>query len=107
MNRRQLDTFFYRCADFVTAMVAWILFFLYRKELEGVAPSWEVLHDTNLLWGAALIPLGWVLFYAVFDQYQDVYRLSRLSALARTLFLSFFGVLFLFFTLILDDFVTN
>lgn len=107
-NRRQVDTFLYRCADFVTAMVAWVLFFLYRKRLEGgLASDWDVLQDANLIWGAVLIPLGWVLFYSVFDQYQDVYRLSRLSALARTLFLSFFGVLFLFFTLILDDFVTN
>jgi exopolysaccharide biosynthesis polyprenyl glycosylphosphotransferase len=108
MNRRQFDTFLYRCADFVTAMAAWVLFFLYRKELEGVEVSWLTLkEDENFFWGSLLIPAGWVLFYAVFDQYQDIYRLSRLAALARTLFLSFFGVLFLFFTLILDDFVTN
>lgn len=84
------------------------MFFLYRKELEGVEVNWGTLsEDENFVWGSLLIPAGWVLFYAIFDQYQDVYRLSRLAALARTLFLSLFGVLFLFFTLILDDFVTN
>jgi exopolysaccharide biosynthesis polyprenyl glycosylphosphotransferase len=108
MNRqRKIDTFIYRVSDYLTAMLAWGCFFMYRKELEGVRISWEILHDQNFLLGCLLIPLGWVSFYAIFDQYQDVYRLSRLATLARTLFLSLFGVLTLFFTLILDDFVTN
>lgn len=65
------------------------------------------LDDPNFLYGIFIIPTGWVLFYGIFDQYNDIYRMSRLATLTRTLFLSFFGVLFLFFTLILDDFVTN
>ncbi|WP_020534125.1 sugar transferase [Lewinella cohaerens] len=108
MNRqRTIDTFIYRIADYLTALLAWACFFFYRKQLEGVHLGWEVLNDQNFILGCLLIPLGWISFYAIFDQYQDVYRLSRLATLARTLFLSFFGVLFLFFTLILDDFVTN
>ncbi|MEO0726240.1 MAG: sugar transferase [Bacteroidota bacterium] len=109
MNRqRQLDTFIYRIADYLTALLAWVCFFVYRKQLEGDPMTfWEITGDQNFILGSLLIPLGWISFYAIFDQYQDVYRLSRLATLARTLFLSFFGVLFLFFTLILDDFVTN
>ena len=108
MNRkRQADTLIYKIADFTSAMVAWALFFLYRKKLEGAGFSWSVIQDTNFWFGILLIPTGWVLFYSIFDQYKDIYRLSRLATLARTLFLSFFGVIFLFFTLILDDFVTN
>ncbi len=109
MNRqRQLDTFIYRIADYLTALLAWVCFFAYRKQLEGDPVTiWEIASDQNFILGSLLIPLGWISFYAIFDQYQDVYRLSRLASLARSLFLSFFGVLFLFFTLILDDFVTN
>lgn len=108
MNKqRYKDTFIYRLADYLTAMLAWACFFLYRKHLEGAALDWDVWEDQNFLLGCLLIPLGWIAFYALFDRYQDVYRLSRLATLARTLFLSFFGVIFLFFTLILDDFVTN
>ena len=106
-NSRTTDTFVYQITDYLTAMLAWACFFLYRKNVEGVPFSWDVLSDRNFLLGGLLIPLGWSIFYAVFDQYKDVYRLSRLATLARTFFLSFFGVLFLFFTLILDDFVTN
>lgn len=107
MNRRQLDTLVYRLADFVTAMAAWTLFFAYRRRIEAQVQWDEILHDPNFIKGIIFIPIGWMIFYLLFDQYSDIYRLSRLSALARTLFLSFFGVLILFFTLILDDFVTG
>ncbi|RME96237.1 MAG: sugar transferase [Bacteroidetes bacterium] len=106
-NRRTRDTIIYRIADYLTAMLAWACFFVYRKQVEGVPWSWDIVYDTNFQLGCLLIPLGWVAFYFLFDQYQDIYRLSRLATLARTLFLSFFGVLILFFTLILDDFVTD
>ena len=89
------------------AMLAWALFFLYRKSVEGAPLSTSVFHDKNFYLGIFIIPLGWVLLYAIFDQYVDIYRLSRLATLARTFFLSFLGVVFLFFTLILDDVVVQ
>lgn len=106
-RKRQVDTFVYKVADFLSAMLSWACFFVYRKKLEGSSLDWAMLNDPNFWYGIFLIPTGWVLFYAIFDQYKDIYRLSRLATLARTIFLSFFGVTFLFFTLILDDFVTN
>ncbi len=106
-KQRRIDTIIYTIADFLTAMAAWTCFFLYRKwTVEGI--EWghlEVLNDPKFVAGVLLIPVGWLLFYAIFDKYRDIYRLSRLTTIARTFFLTFFGVLFLFFTLILDDFV--
>ena len=107
-RRRRRDTLVYQIADFFSAMAAWALFFIYRKSLEGAPLSGSlILEDPNFLYGILIIPTGWVLFYAIFDQYDDIYRLSRLATLTRTILLSFLGVVFLFFTLILDDFVTN
>jgi exopolysaccharide biosynthesis polyprenyl glycosylphosphotransferase len=108
-RQRRIDTAIYTAADFLSAMVAWTCFFLWRKwAVEGVPTGdFNVLANPKFVTGVLIIPLGWVLFYAIFDKYQDIYRLSRLATIARTFFLSFFGVLFLFFTLILDDFVTN
>ncbi len=106
--QRRLHTLVYQITDFLTAMLSWACFFAYRKSLEGDALNWQQwLQDTNFLYGIIVIPTGWVLFYSIFDRYEDIYRLSRLATLARTFFLSFLGVTFLFFTLILDDFVTN
>lgn len=106
-QRRQRHTIMYKLVDVLTALTAWLLFFLYRSQLEGKSLSSAIFQDPNFWYGIILIPLGWFLFYSIFDQYHDIYRLSRLATLARTLFLSFFGVTFLFFTLILDDFVAD
>lgn len=110
MNRsRRTDIIIYAITDFLSAMMAWACFFLYRKwhvEDEHFG-NFDVLNDDKFFYGILIIPIGWVLFYAIFDKYQDIYRLSRLTTLTRTFFLTFLGVIFLFFTLILDDFVTN
>lgn len=103
--QRKRHTFFYGVADFFMAMLAWALFFLYRKHLEGADINFHILTDRNFSLGVFIIPIGWVLLYSIFDQYTDIYRLSRLNTLANTFFLSFLGVTFLFFTLILDDIV--
>jgi exopolysaccharide biosynthesis polyprenyl glycosylphosphotransferase len=107
-RRRQWDMIAYTIADFLTAMIAWGLFFLYRKVyVEGKSTDFSILQDPKFYSGILIIPIGWVLFYAIFDKYRDIYRLSRLETMARTFFLTFMGVIFLFFTLILDDFVTD
>lgn len=90
------------------AMLAWVLFFLYRKKKEGAPLDEAVLQDPNLWLGAVVIPIGWLLLYAIFDHYTpDIYRMSRISTLARTFLASFIGVLALFFALILDDVVQD
>ena len=104
-RRRQWHTWQYRMADFLSALVSWACFFIYRKSLEGGSIDITVLSDINFYYGILIVPAGWSLFYSLFDRYDDIYRLSRMATLARTLFLSFFGVVFLFFALILDDFV--
>ena len=106
MNRRRRDTLNYQFADFASAATAWACFFLYRKlRVEGLAFDWALFSDPKFIIGVLIIPAGWVTLYALFDKYHDIYRLSRLATFARTFFLSFIGVVFLFFTLILDDFV--
>jgi len=97
----------YRIADFVTAMLAWACFFFYRKRVEEVPINMEVFEDPNFWYGIVMIPIGWIFIYSIFDKYQDIYRLSRLATLTRTFFLTFIGVFFLFFALILDDFVKD
>ncbi len=106
-RKRRIDMFVYGMADFIMAMLAWACFYIYRKRLEGVPINWEITEDANFWYGIFIIPIGWLLLYSIFDKYQDVYRISRLATLTRTFFLTFLGVTFLFFTLILDDFVKD
>ena len=90
------------------AMLAWACFYVYRKVISEEVPlDHTVIADKNLYIGILIIPIGWFLLYSIFDRYQDIYRLSRLATLGRTFLLSFLGVFFLFFTLILDDVIQS
>lgn len=106
-RQRRTDFLIYAFADYVTATIAWACFFLYRKRIEDIPLDASVLQDQNFWYGIILIPIGWIFLYNIFDKYSDIYRLSRLATLTRTFFLTFLGVFFLFFTLILDDFVKD
>ncbi|MEM6878057.1 MAG: sugar transferase [Bacteroidota bacterium] len=94
--------------DYLAGLFAWGIFFINRSWQEAGELNWSrIWQDENFLWGATFIPLGWVLFYALFDQYVDIYRLSSLRTLVQTFFLSLAGCIILFFTLLLDDQVAD
>ncbi|MEM9836073.1 MAG: sugar transferase [Bacteroidota bacterium] len=106
-KQRQRDSWLLLATDWLAAVFGWATFFAYRRIREGGQLDGEIFADPNFFYGGLLIPIGWIFFYALFDEYRDIYRMSRLSTLARTLLLSFFGVLFLFFTVLLDDTVSS
>ncbi|THH39524.1 sugar transferase [Neolewinella litorea] len=83
----------YVAGDFAAAWLGWSLF--------SAARASDAIYATVGL--GALIAVAWLLLYALFDQYRDIYRLSRLTTLVQTLALSVGGVLLLFFLLPADD----
>ena len=108
MNKR-LQTIKFIFADWLAAFLAWGLFFLYRKlVIEGQTYSPELfLKDQKFFYGILIIPIAWIITYALIGSYQNVYRKSRLKELGQTLFLSILGVLIIFFFLLLDDAVIS
>jgi exopolysaccharide biosynthesis polyprenyl glycosylphosphotransferase len=108
MNKKQ-HIFLFVLADWVSAAIAWGLFFVYRKlYLEAVDLNLHnILTDKKFEWGIAVIPLCWLLAYTLIGTYQNVYRRSRLRELGQTLYISLIGVLIIFFTLLLDDAVVS
>ncbi len=103
-SNRKSSLYFYILADYLSAILAWFLFFTYRKRLEAWPFTMDdVFSDRNLYHGLLFVPVIWILFYAVFGKYSDIYKFSRLATLKRTLIISFMGSLVLFFTLLLDD----
>ncbi len=108
LSQRQFHTLLYKICDWLMAFIAWTLFYFYRKSQELGDFDWrEVVQEGNFMIGVLTIPLGWLILYSIFDRYKDIYRLSRMSTLGRTILISFLGVLVLFFMLILDDFVND
>ncbi len=88
---RTRHRFVYGVADFAAAWIAWILF-ASGRDGGMVGPPWV----------GPLVALAWLLLYSLFDQYRDIYRLSRFTTLVHTLGLSLGGTLLLFFLLPLE-----
>lgn len=104
--QRRLDTFKYIFFDFISASLAWGIFFAYRKffiEAEYFGEAVFNLIDKNFIAGITFIPLCWILLYIILGTYTDVYRKSRLKEFGKTILSTFIGVLIIFFILILDD----
>jgi exopolysaccharide biosynthesis polyprenyl glycosylphosphotransferase len=109
MNRK-LQTFKYVLFDLLAASGAWSIFFYYRKTyVESNKFGYHVMVDMDerFIQGLVLIPLFWLVFYAVLGTYRKVFRKSRLKEFFQTFLVTLIGVTALFFALILDDEVLN
>jgi exopolysaccharide biosynthesis polyprenyl glycosylphosphotransferase len=105
MNRK-LQVVKYLLADYFSALVAWMLFFIYRKHVvdpEVFSHLDQVFRDPNLYLGILILPLFWLLLYILIGTYRKIYRKSRLREFGQTVLITFIGVTIIFFTLILDD----
>ena len=94
----------YALADFISAAMAWGLFFFVRKYL--LLESTELFsgQTNDKFWlGVIIIPLGWLVLYHLSGSYKDLYRKSRLQEFTLTFISTVIGCLVIFFTLILDD----
>ncbi|MFM8994899.1 MAG: sugar transferase [Bacteroidota bacterium] len=94
----------------MAATISWLGLFFFRKNyIEANKHGYEIPinHDDNLLLGLLLVPVFWITLYAVSGYYNYIFRRSRLKELQHTFNASVIGVLFLFFTLILDDSISD
>jgi exopolysaccharide biosynthesis polyprenyl glycosylphosphotransferase len=106
MKNRRKQIILYILFDFLAAMLAWVLFFLYRKiQIEPQVFGTEVPITLGpRFWaGTISLPFAWILLYYFTGFYNDVFRRSRLDDFIRTLLSSLLGVVIVFFLVLLDD----
>ncbi|PSR04855.1 MAG: hypothetical protein BRD49_05265 [Bacteroidetes bacterium SW_10_40_5] len=109
MNRRKEITK-YIVGDFIASAVAWLVFFIYRKayiEPEALGYDVPIDFDKNLYFALVLVPLFWIIIYAILGTYRTIYRKSRINELIKTLVVTSIGTVLLFFVLLLDDWVKS
>ncbi len=110
MLNRKLQVTKYLIVDYLSALLAWSIFFVYRKYY--IDPYFFehisiVLQDTNFQIGIIVIPFFWLFLYILMGAYRRIYRKSRLRELGQTLTITIIGVTIIFFVLILDDFIVT
>jgi len=107
MKERKKILFWYVIADYLAAALAWYCFFLFRKlVIEGQHFSFDIpFRDSNFYVAMLIVPELWLLFHYLTGTYTDLYKKSRLQEVGKTIVVSFFGTIIIFFLLLLDDYV--
>jgi len=105
MNKKT-ETIKFVIADLISAAIAWSCFFYLRKSAETQSINnvlQIVLNDNRFYLGIIAIPVFWLFLYMLSGSYYNVYRKSRMNEIGQTLLITSFGVIIIFFALILDD----
>lgn len=109
MNRK-IQVAKYVLLDLIAAFFAWGMFYIFRKQSENPFFHLEfekIFEDPNFWLGIILIPIGWIMFYAMVGTYRKIYRKARLKELGQTLVMTLIGVTIIFFVAILDDVIVT
>lgn len=109
MNR-QIQVTKYVILDWLSAFIAWTLFYIYRKFTEDpeIFNHLETITDDRKFWlGIIFVPLFWLFMYLMMGSYRRIYRKARLKELGQTFIATLIGVTFIFFVLILDDIIVT
>ena len=95
----------YAVADYITAALAWGLFFFIRKWIlnEPIFENGQLQTDKKFWLGTFFIPVGWLIIYTLVGSYHSLYKKSRLNEFTVTFICSLMGCIGLFFLFLLDD----
>jgi exopolysaccharide biosynthesis polyprenyl glycosylphosphotransferase len=95
----------YAVIDYITAALAWGLFFFIRKWIlnEPIFEEGQLQTDRKFWLGTFFIPVGWLIIYTLVGSYHSLYKKSRLNEFTMTFICSLIGCIALFFLFLLDD----
>jgi exopolysaccharide biosynthesis polyprenyl glycosylphosphotransferase len=107
---QRVRTIYYLLADYFSAALAWVIFYIYRKTQIDPLKTGDFegkIFDDKFFISIAILPFMWVLVYYLSGSYNNVLRRSRINEFVQVLSTSIIGVTVLFFVLLLDDQVAN
>lgn len=105
MNTK-LQTLKYLLADYISACLAWSVFSYISYDIliaipEGIISNF--ISTKSLVVNFLIIPVFWIILYAIIGTYRRIYRKSRLLELGQSLQIIIIGVLILFFSLLFSS----
>src|SRR5664279_3746428 len=97
-NGRRIHITWYVLNDFLSAILSWIILYFTRRLLltEPVFFNGHLFLNDRFWLGLALIPAGWIFFYALIGTYHSLYKKSRLNEFGNTALSSLIGCTVLF-----------
>ena len=110
MKNHRNQRILYIVFDFLAALAAWILFYIFRKvqiEPQVFGVDVPITLGARFWTGVFGLPFAWIMFYYFTGFYNNVFRRSRLDDFLRTFMTSLLGIIIIFFLLILDDTIVD
>lgn len=102
--RKNLAVIFLLAIDWLTAALSWSIFYYLRK----IAIERQDFHVNSTFYlGVVLVPIAWILLYYLQGTYHEIKRLYRFKLFNLTFVATFIGATLIFFTLILDDVISD
>lgn len=109
MNKK-LQIAKYVLSDIAAAALSYLAVFTFRKaviETKVFGDNVLVIYDKKFFVSLTLIVAFWLALYVITGVYRNIYRRSRLKEFTQTFTISLFGNIFLFFSILLDDFIDS
>jgi len=102
---KRIHSTWYLLSDYLAAILAWIVLYFSRRYLlhENVTTGHGLYLNDRFWWGITLIPLTWIIFYALVGAYNSLYRKSRLNEFIITLLCCLIGCTIIFFAIVIND----
>lgn len=100
--KKRIQTTKYVLADFFSAMLVWLLFYLVRVEL-NMYDNTTIAADSSFFVITFFYPLGWVFLHYLSGYYSVPFRKSRLEEFLITFLITLIGSIVLFFILLIDE----
>lgn len=109
MKNNTLQRLKYIFWDAVAACGSYTILYVFRRVIieSDRFEANELMFGSTFYLGLILTPVFWVTVYFITAFYRDIYRRSRLKELIYTFNASLLGSIFIFFALILDDWVNS
>ncbi|HEY1200124.1 MAG TPA: hypothetical protein VGE79_04035, partial [Niastella sp.] len=104
-SEKRIHSTWYLLGDYLAAILAWIVLYFSRRLLlhEQVIVDNELLLNDRFWYGITIIPVAWIIFYALVGAYNDPYRKSRFGEFNITLLCCLIGCTLIFFTIVIND----
>jgi lipopolysaccharide/colanic/teichoic acid biosynthesis glycosyltransferase len=95
----------YIFSDYIAAVITWVILYFTRRLLlsEPVYINHEIYLNNRFWLGISLIPVCWLIFYAMVGSYNSIYKKSRLNELTITFVCTLIGCTVIFFSIVIND----
>jgi exopolysaccharide biosynthesis polyprenyl glycosylphosphotransferase len=102
---KRIHSTWYLLSDYLAAILAWIILYFSRRLLlhEQITVDNELYLNNRFWWGITIIPITWLIFYALVGAYNNLYRKSRLNEFVITLLCCIIGCTLIFFAIVIND----